>query len=182
MTSTTQSLQEAIRTFDRAEAAQRESKAEAIRKEMLALFPLDGWSSMPLERYTLGQEDATDTYGRWIEFKSIPLGSISGGSSHKHIIFKRRNKPGWSFPQQFQNEREAWEKLRADFAAMLSHASRGEWDAIPELLPFQYGPALLVAPLSAPEPTPLQVRHHRRGRCGSRPDNHQHRTHQLAGS
>jgi 5-methylcytosine-specific restriction protein B len=111
-------LQEAAATFDRKAAGQREAQAEGIRAEMLRLLPSDGWVSMPLERYALGQEDSSDTYGRWIEFKSIPLGSISGGSAFKDIIFKRRNKPGWAYPQWFRSETEAGSWPRA--AALLA--------------------------------------------------------------
>jgi len=147
MTTTDTTIQQALTSFDRALAAQREAHGEETRKEMVARFPIDGWATMPLEGYALGQEDSSETYCRWAEFKSTDLGSISGGSSFKHIIFKRRNKPGWAFPQRFGNEREAWESLRADFQAMLNYAREGRWEAIPDLMPFQYGPAMSLKTL-----------------------------------
>jgi 5-methylcytosine-specific restriction enzyme B len=142
-----QSLEQALGSFDRKAATERRSKAEEIRREILTLFPIENWATLPLERYALGQEDSSNTFCRWLEFKSSQLGSISGGSSHKHIIFKHRTKPGWHYPQQFTNEREAWEKLRADVVTMLKRASEGNWDELPELLPFQYATALWLKAL-----------------------------------
>ena len=49
-------LEQAISLCDRNAVAARLAKAEEVRDEILAKFPLDGWPTMPLERYALGQE------------------------------------------------------------------------------------------------------------------------------
>src|SRR5687768_10687666 len=115
-------LEQALQSWDRKSAAVRCAEGEQIRQEIIKRFPIEGCPTLPLERYALGQEDSSDTFCRWLEFKSTPLGSISGGSALKHIIYKHRSKPGWYFPQEFANEREAWEKLRADVVTMLKRA------------------------------------------------------------
>lgn len=123
-------LEQALQSWDRKSAAVRSAEAELIRQEIIKLFPIEEWPILPLERYALGQEDSSDTFCRWLEFKSTPLGSISGGSSLKHIIYKHRSKPGWYFPQEFTNEREAWEKLRADVVTMLQRARENQWQEL----------------------------------------------------
>jgi 5-methylcytosine-specific restriction protein B len=142
-----QSLEQALLTFDHKVAADRNKVGEETRKIILSKFPEDGWPTMSLERYALGQADSADTYCRWLEFKSTDLGSISGGSSIKLIIYKHKDKEGWYFPPGFENERKAWEKLRTDVVTMLDRAHEGRWDELQELMPFQFGPALWLKTL-----------------------------------
>jgi 5-methylcytosine-specific restriction protein B len=122
-------------------------QAEELRQEILSRFPLANWPNMPLERYALGQADQDETYSQWLEFKSVPLGSMKGGSSSKHIIYKHKDEPGWYFPSGFANEREAWVALRADVSKMFEFAEQGRWLEIQDLMPFQYGPALWLKSL-----------------------------------
>ncbi len=142
-----QSIQQALSTFDRAAAAERNKTGDEIRREIVSKFPEDEWLSMPLERYALGQSDSSDTYCRWLEFKSSELGSISGGSSVKLLIYKHRQKPGWYFPSTFDDEQKAWEALRISVATMLERAREGSWNDLQELMPFRYGAALWLKTL-----------------------------------
>lgn len=150
-----QTIQQAVSTFDRAAAAAFDKASDDIRKTILSKFPKDAWSSMPLERYALGQSDSADTYCRWLEFKSTELGSISGGSSVKLLIYKHREKPGWHCPSTFESEQKAWEALRASVATMLERAREGRWDELQELMPFQYGAALWLKTLHVYFPTEI---------------------------
>lgn len=136
------SLDEAIKEYDRESARGVLDEAEELRRTIIELFPPDGWKDMTLEEYALGQEDSEDTFCRWLEFKSIPLGSIRGGSARKHVIYKHKGKPGWYFPRKFQNEQEAWEHLRADFVQAIELARAGEWAEIDGLETLAQGAAL----------------------------------------
>ncbi len=142
-----QTLKEALASFNRPAAVAEEQAGELTREKIIRRFPRDGWATMPLERYALGQEDSSDSYCRWLEFASRELGSISGGSSVKHAIFKRRQKPGWYFPSDFENEEKAWAAIRASVVTMLDRAAAGRWEELDELVPFQYGPALWLKTL-----------------------------------
>ncbi|MGD9905751.1 MAG: hypothetical protein AB7U83_19945 [Vicinamibacterales bacterium] len=142
-----QTLQQALQSFNRAKTAELDAEVETIRQTIVNRFPLESWGDMPLERYALGQQDHPDSFCRWMEFKSTELGSISGGSSAKTIIYKHRDKPGWHFPPSFPDEQQAWFALRESVATMLTRARAGEWDVLQDLLPFQYGPALWLKTL-----------------------------------
>jgi len=139
--------EEALSSFDRTAAAAEMARAEERRLAFLALFPESEWPSLPLERYALGQGNSAETFCRWVEFKTPGLGSISGGSAVKHIIYKHKDKPGWYFPQSFADEQDAWAHLRRDVVTMLERAHSGRWDELAELMPFQYGPALWLKTL-----------------------------------
>jgi 5-methylcytosine-specific restriction protein B len=140
-------LAEAIEAFDRTAASNRRAEAEELRRAFLKEFPESDWPTLPLERYALGLGDGRETYSRWAEFKTRDLGSMSGGSAHKHVIYKHKDKPGWHYPAQFASEKAAWESLRADVVKMLALAREQRWDEMADLMPFQFGPALWLKTL-----------------------------------
>lgn len=141
-----QSLEQAIATFDRTAAAARSRASEDLRSEFRSRFPEEAWPDIPLERFALGQDDSSDTYCKWIEYKTPGLGSMGGGSSAKHVIYKRKNKPGWHYPQQFGNEQEAWVRIRSDVVLMLQRARQGNWE-FDDLIPFQHAIAIWIKTL-----------------------------------
>lgn len=143
----TKSIGEALAAYDREKHRAAVEEAERLRRQVWELFPRDAWPELPLERYALGQADHRETYCRWMEFKTIPLGSIKGGSAGKHIIYKHKDKPGWSYPPQYQDERQAWEAVRAAFVEAFSKAGAGEWDDIDAIESLRWGSALKVKSL-----------------------------------
>ena len=133
----------AASAFDRSTLVDRLAAAEAERREILTRFPKEGWPSMTLERYALGQSDSEDTYSRWVEFKSNELGSISGGSAMKMVIFKRRHQDGWYYPEsRFPSLEEAWTTLRSSFVEAFRMADEGSWETTDYLPALEYGPSL----------------------------------------
>jgi 5-methylcytosine-specific restriction protein B len=111
-----QSLQDAIASADRAEISARAAAGERERLEVIRRFPLDGWPSMPLERYALGTANSADSFCRWMEFNTPNLPSMKGGSALKHMIFRRRGADaGWYYERKYQSADEAWEHVRAGF-------------------------------------------------------------------
>src|SRR4051812_39997390 len=99
--SVTPSLDEALRTFNRAAAREYAAEGERQRAALLRIFPRGSWPTMALEQYALGQRDSENTFCRWIEFRTTNLGSMLGGSARKLIIYKRREKDGWYFGSQY---------------------------------------------------------------------------------
>lgn len=80
---------QALQTYTedlRHEDAERAKLAEAERAEILARFPISAWPQMTLEQYALGQEDSTNTFCRWLEFRSPHLGSFQCGSAQAHHL------------------------------------------------------------------------------------------------
>jgi 5-methylcytosine-specific restriction enzyme B len=81
----------ALQKFDRARLADDLQKAEEERTQVIARFPLEDCPTMPLERYALGL-GVKDSFSWWMEWGTEHLGSISGGSSQKHLIYRHRTK------------------------------------------------------------------------------------------
>jgi 5-methylcytosine-specific restriction protein B len=140
-------LDAAVKEFDRKGAAAYVRSHEEQLQQLLSHFPLADWPRMTLEQYALGQEESDETFCRWMEFRSLDVGSIRGGSARKLIIYKHKDKLGWYYPREFHNEVEAWHALRSEFIQAFELARRGEWDDIDALPTLARGPALRLKTL-----------------------------------
>jgi 5-methylcytosine-specific restriction protein B len=138
------SLQEALKAYPKENNIDSVRAAEEERQLVLQRFPLEDWPVMPLENYALGQEKSEDTFCRWMEFKSLHLGSIRGGSARKLIIYKHKDKPGWYYDPAYKNEQDAWQAVRGAFVKAFKLAKEGDYNSIDELEPLQSGPALCL--------------------------------------
>jgi 5-methylcytosine-specific restriction protein B len=136
------SIEEALAAYDKEIERKNVETAESKRQQVIRLFPLEDWPTLPLERFALGQEDSRETFCWWMEFGAIEIGSIKGGTATKLIIYKHKDKPGWFFYPQYNNEQEAWQDVRAAFVRAFEKAKAGEWDRIDEIEPLRWGPAL----------------------------------------
>jgi 5-methylcytosine-specific restriction protein B len=139
-------LQSALAEFDKASLQHHIEAAREERKHFEERFSLEAWPSMPLEAYALGVEKYRDTYCYLLEWGSLHLGSIRGGSAHKLLIYKT-NKGPWYFDAEYKDEQEAWQSVRAAFVEAFRLAKSGDWGLIDDLPPLQGGPALRVKSL-----------------------------------
>ena len=146
MITTTRPLGQATQDFDRASIREHLERAEASREEILKRFPIAKWPEMTLEEYALGHEESEDAFCRWLEYRSPEIGSIKGGSARKHVIFKFKDGTWWH-PSMFENERIAWEHLRADFVKAFELAGEGKWNDIADLETLRWAPALTLKAL-----------------------------------
>ena len=147
MVSATRTLEQALDQYDKSAFVDQVEAAGSKRRECLERFPRDGWPNMALEDYALGQPNSENTFCYWMEFKSLELGSIRGGSAAKLVIFKRKDQPGWYFPKIFDEVQAAWSRLREDFVRALELAGQGAWEEIDELEALSSGPALKLKTL-----------------------------------
>ena len=102
-----------IHAFATEERQEYAKKAKDLHKEFLVTFPLERLKEMKLEQYALGLQPQ-GSFSWWLEYHTIPLGSIKGGSATKHIIYYKKKEGEWFYPEHFENEQAAWIRLRAD--------------------------------------------------------------------
>lgn len=121
-----QSIIAALKTWDRAVTDKRVAEATALREQFVDQFPITGWPTMPIEKYALGQ-GKNEGVSYWLEFKTKMIASMSGGSAHKHLIFKRADDV-WQYPKEYSSADDAWTAVRAGFVEILDLASRGQFD------------------------------------------------------
>ncbi|OBH30751.1 hypothetical protein A5692_18740 [Mycobacterium sp. E342] len=122
-----QSIIDALNTWDRQATGKRVAEATALREDFVNRFPKSAWPSMSVEDYALGQGN-NDVVSYWLEFKTKPVASMSGGSAHKHLIFKRAAEKVWQYPKEYTSIEEAWNAVRAGFVEILGLASQGQFD------------------------------------------------------
>ncbi|MFD0123701.1 AAA family ATPase [Streptomyces virginiae] len=123
-----------------AEAAQQE--AEHIRGQ----FPFADWEQLPLERYALGQGAGNDTYSYVIEYGSARLGSITGGSAMKHLVY-RRTDGSWWHDSRYKDTGEAWTAVRAGIVEAIRAARDGRVGDIDSMAAVRAGNTVIAKTL-----------------------------------
>ncbi len=124
-------LREKILAYNTPEIQKEIESAKQLHQEFLEKFPLEKVVDMALEQYALGRTKQ-GSFGWWLEYNSIPLGSIKGGSAAKHIIYFRKKDNEWQFPSQFSNVESAWESLRADIVKLIHSFDGDTYEGIEE--------------------------------------------------
>lgn len=136
-----QSIVEALASWKGPAAAKRADEAEKMRAEFVQRFPISAWPTLPLEEYALGQ-DNLDTVSYWLEYKTLDIGSIKGGSSSKHLIYRRRDDGTWQFPKEYDSPEQAWETIRSGFVDLLHLAAQADFDGVDEIKALTGAPAV----------------------------------------
>jgi 5-methylcytosine-specific restriction protein B len=124
-------LEEALKAYLPRREALR-PKQEEQRSAFLDRFPLSVWPQLTLDDYALNTPDYRNSYSYFLEWGTPDLGSISGGSAQKHVIFKR-NTGEWAYPSGYGNVESAWDALRSAFVKMFELAQQGDWTSTSEL-------------------------------------------------
>lgn len=126
-------------------------------------FPLDAWSSMPLDRYALGTPASKDSFCYRMEFGTPALCSMRGGNAAKHFIYWRQGESTWHFGDQYADEQDAWRNVRDGFTTAFRYAADGRLTDIDGIDALRSGPALTAKAISCYSPTvilPITSRDH----------------------
>jgi 5-methylcytosine-specific restriction enzyme B len=137
---TRENIVDSLKSWDRTSATQRAVEAEQLRVQFVERFPITSWPQLAIEDYALGQS-THDTVSWWIEYKTRVIGSVSGGSAYKHLIFKARNEI-WRFPPEFGSVEQAWAAIRDGFVQILSLAENGQFDDVDDIKALTSAPAV----------------------------------------
>ncbi|MZP30661.1 EVE domain-containing protein [Heliobacterium undosum] len=92
--------------------------SDQLHQDFLREFPRSSLPDMSLERYALGKSK-TGSFCWWLEYNTLPLGSIRGGTAVKLIIYYSAKEAAWKYPETFRSPEEAWLRLRADIVRLL---------------------------------------------------------------
>lgn len=114
---------------------------DALYDEFNKEFPIESLESMPIEKYT---SINNDSFSYWVEFKTKPLGNISGSTSLIYGIYKYKDKPttmkgtlnneNYSWWKKFgQTQEEAYNIVRQRVVEIANAARSGEYEKIDEI-------------------------------------------------
>lgn len=115
---------------DRDEGTRAQQEKE--RAAFLERFPLESWQDMTLAEYALNAGNIRNNYSYFLEWGTPNLGSIAGGSAHKHVIF-RRTTGEWAYPSGYGSVDETWAALHSGFNRMIELAQQGDWTSTSEI-------------------------------------------------
>lgn len=142
-------LQRALDAHPKPDVAERQHLIDREREEVFTYFPLDLWPDLALDRYALGIGDQL-TFCRMMEYQTPYLGGIKGGSSVKHIIYKRRSDGDWYRAGSLADlpVDEAWKRLREQFVAAFDAVNQERFDQLDRLTLLRHGQSLVTKALS----------------------------------
>jgi 5-methylcytosine-specific restriction protein B len=150
---TASDLEDAVAAFDREAARLAADEAEALRRSIVARFPIEQWPALPLERYALGGPDH-DNFCYVMEYESQILCSMRGGSARKHAIY-RMASGDWYYDDSYPSVEAAWEAVRGAFVEAFRLAQARDFEAVDDLRPIRSAAALRTKALYAYFPDEL---------------------------
>ncbi len=108
-----------------------------LREEFVKSFPIDKLSEMTLDQYAAGKHDREigSTFCHWIEFRTVELGSIKGGSSSKFGVYWSAKNQRWEWNQLFQTDdvEIAFQKLKAGLVKLIQAVELGQFDDLDKI-------------------------------------------------
>src|SRR5579884_4040509 len=102
-----------------------------LREDFVKHFPMEKLGDMTLEEYGGGKE--YDGFCYWIETKTKPLGSISGGSSYKFGVYLGEDQQWHYNMNKFQSPEDALAELKNGLIALINAVQKGEFDKLDEI-------------------------------------------------
>lgn len=104
------------------------TKDEKLRQEFINKFPIDKLSTLELERYALGKQP--DNLCWWLEYNTVPLGSIKGGNALKFKIYYSNKDNKWIYPSEFSNVEDAWIEMRKSICDFIENFKTGKYELL----------------------------------------------------
>lgn len=133
---------DALEGWNREQIAERVTEARQLREAFVEQFPIEAWDDMPLERYALGTEVDGGSLCWWLEFKTRPVASMSGGSSSKHLVFYSKSNGVWRYPKKYASVQDAWEAIRSGFVEAFALGTEGRFEDIDDITALRGAAAL----------------------------------------
>lgn len=101
---------------------------EKLRQDFANKFPLEDLKNLELERYALGKQSNNLCW--WLEYNTIPLGSIKGGNAKKFKIYYANKENKWIYPNNFSSVEEAWIELRDSIDNFVNKFKLGQYESL----------------------------------------------------
>lgn len=121
-------LKNLIEKFDKTYESTYKTDDEELRLEFIKQFPIESLENLELERYALGKQPNNMCW--WLEFHTVPLGSIKGGTSKKFKIYYSNKDGKWIYPNYFSNVEEAWIELRKSIFNFVNNFRIGKYELL----------------------------------------------------
>lgn len=121
-------LKNLVEKFDKTYESTYKTDDEELRLEFIKQFPIESLENLKLERYALGKQPNNMCW--WLEFHTVPLGSIKGGNAKKFKIYYSSKDGKWIYPNHFSNVEEAWIELRKSIFNFINNFRVGKYELL----------------------------------------------------
>jgi 5-methylcytosine-specific restriction protein B len=110
-------------------------REETLRQQFLEKFPASGLASMKLEQYSLGLESTENSFCYWLEFKTKKLGSISGNTARKFVVFFDKKKGEYWFPDKYKSKEDAFASVKSGILELIRLGTEGRFTECESVAP-----------------------------------------------
>ena len=111
-----------------------------LREEFVRRFTKEKLPALTLADYALGTGTG-DSFSRWLEFKTKPLGHMGGFASKVGVWRDKDGEWRWS-RNKYQSPEEAFEHIKAGLVSLVRTVEEGRFDELDEIGTEQLGPSL----------------------------------------
>jgi 5-methylcytosine-specific restriction protein B len=118
-----------------------------LREEFVRRFPKEGLGKLTLEQYALGRDESKNSFCYWLEYKTVELGSIQGGSVKKFWVWWDKDIHDWKWIK-WLNVESAKEALSAVLERLVTLLQQAEQGNLQDLDDSELPPSLGAKPLS----------------------------------
>lgn len=120
-------MRKLIEAFEK-EYDSNNDKEEKLRKEFIETFPIESLDKLDLDKYALGKKPYSLCW--WLEYNTIPLGSIKGGNAKKYKIYFASKENKWVYPSQFETVDQGWNELRTCIYNLVNSFKLGNYEDV----------------------------------------------------
>lgn len=113
---------------------------EVLRQQFITRFPRERLQQLTLEEYALGHDDYKDSFCYWLEWETVKLGSVRGGTSAKWGIWWSTADKSWAYNKRlFDSPESGLKQLMGGLTNLLSAAAEDKFDKLDQIGNAQLG-------------------------------------------
>jgi hypothetical protein len=112
-----------------------------LHREFLRRFPRERLGELTLEEYALGHDNYKDSFCYWLEWETVQLGSVRGGTSAKWGIWWRDQENVWAINKVFPQDdpQQALQQIKDGLVALTDAAAAEQYQQLDEIGEKQLG-------------------------------------------
>ena len=104
-----------------------------LREEFVWRFPKEKLGEMTLDQYAVGRGDR-DNFSYWLEYGTVDLGSIGGGSAAKAGVWWSKSKNSWQWNEKiYRSAEDALSRIRDGLVELVKATEEGRFDELDEI-------------------------------------------------
>ena len=101
-----------------------------LREDFVQHFPIESLKDMTLDQYAVGKPDS---FCYWLEFQTMRLGEIRGGSAAKFGVWWSKSEDRWRWNSVYQNAEDALTHIKRGLLAQIDATRTRQFDDLDKI-------------------------------------------------